>query len=101
MQIREGRTNVSKTFTLQDDWDDESDKSDTEDGNTQANVFANKSQMYGKKRTSTKVSKEDLTSEIELDVMTDLRDIFAENRKRTNETEENKEYTGVARAPQV
>ena len=101
MQIREGRTNVSKTFTLQDDWDDESDKSDTEDGNTQANVFANKSQMYGKKRTSTKVSKEDLTSKIELDVMTDLRDIFAENRKRTNETEENKEYPGVARAPQV
>ena len=101
MQIREARTNVSKTFTLQDDWDDESDKSDTEDGNTQTNVFADKSQMYGKKRTSTKVSKEDLTSKIELDVMTDLRDIFAENRKRTNETEENKEYTDVARAPQV
>ena len=48
MQIRDSRTNVSKTFTLQDDWDDKSGKSDTEDGNTQANIFANKIQMYGK-----------------------------------------------------
>ena len=33
--------------------------------------------------------------------MMDLRDIFAENRKKANKTEENKEYRGVARAPQV
>ena len=42
-QIREGKTNVPATLTLQNGWDDESGKSDIEDGNTQADVFAKKS----------------------------------------------------------
>ena len=72
-QIRGSRINVLRTLTLQDDWDNESGKSDTEDGNTQANVFSKKSQMYGKKCANTKVSEEDLTCEFELEVMMGLK----------------------------
>ena len=48
-QIREDRTNVIRNLSPQDDWDDESRKSDTADGNTQVNIFAKESQMSGKK----------------------------------------------------
>ena len=48
--------------------------------------------MFGKKRANTKLSNKDLTSEVKLEVKISLRYIFAEKKKNTNETKENKEF---------
>ena len=48
--------------------------------------------MSSKKCANTKVSKEDLLSEVELEVMMGLRDSFAGKGKKANEKEDNKEY---------
>ena len=48
--------------------------------------------MSGTKRANTKLSKEDLTSEVKLEVKMGLRFFFPEKKKKANETEDNKKF---------